>query len=175
MTAILLLVLAPRNSLNDPRRRSLLRTMLFATEYSTTALILYWASASPLQPLYLTVSSQLPLVSTMASKPRLPKGSDGLLPTLDVLIQALGVAGSTCGIPPAQIAIGSANALLTMIRVCPASSRHKLPTHVHPGLCSQQTGLRQPRGVLRRSMSSAWPRLKGETVGWTRRVRARSG
>ena len=45
------------------------------------------------------------------------KGRDVILPTLDVLIQALNIAKDTCGIPPAQIALGSASALLTMIRV----------------------------------------------------------
>ena len=46
-----------------------------------------------------------------------PKGRDGVLSALDVLIQALGLAKDTCGIPPAQIALGSAAILLTMIRV----------------------------------------------------------
>jgi hypothetical protein len=45
-----------------------------------------------------------------------PKGRDGVLSALDVLIQALNLAKDTCGIPPAQIAFGSASALLTMIR-----------------------------------------------------------
>ena len=85
----------------------------------------------------------------MASKPQQSKGRDGLLSTLDVLIQALGVAGSTCGIPPAQIAISSANALLTMIRVRSSLSRNELPTHVYPGFRRQQRGLCQSWGVLR--------------------------
>jgi hypothetical protein len=45
------------------------------------------------------------------------KGRDGVLSTLDVFIQALNVAKDSCGIPPAQIAFGSASVLLTMIRV----------------------------------------------------------
>ena len=55
----------------------------------------------------------------MASKPQQSKGRDGLLSTLDVLIQALSVAKDACSaIPPAKIAIASASVLLTMIRVC---------------------------------------------------------
>jgi hypothetical protein len=46
------------------------------------------------------------------------KGRDGVLSTLDVSIQALNLAKDSCGIPPAQIAFGSASVLLTMIRVC---------------------------------------------------------
>ena len=57
------------------------------------------------------------LVSTMASSPP-PRGRDALLPALDVLIQALNIAKDACGIPPAQIALGSACTLLTLIRVC---------------------------------------------------------
>ena len=52
----------------------------------------------------------------MAS-PQQPKGRDGVISTLDVFIQAINVAKDTCGIPPAQIAFGSASVLLTMIRV----------------------------------------------------------
>ena len=85
----------------------------------------------------------------MTSKPQQLKGRDNLLSTLDVLIQALGVAGSTCGIPPAQIAIASANTLLTMIRVCSSLSHNKLLTHVYPGFRRQQTGLCQPWSMLR--------------------------
>jgi hypothetical protein len=59
----------------------------------------------------------------MASTSQPPKGRDGLLSTLDVFIQVLTTAKDTCGIPPAQIAFGSASALLTMIRV-----------HFHPTL-----------------------------------------
>jgi hypothetical protein len=65
----------------------------------------------------------------MASSRR-QKGLDGVLTTLNVSIQALDIAKEACGIPPAQIALGSASVLLTMIRVCfpllcedPADSR----------------------------------------------------
>ena len=53
----------------------------------------------------------------MASTPQPPRGRDGALSTLDTLIQVLSLAKDTCGIPPAQIALGSAVVLLTMIRV----------------------------------------------------------
>ena len=46
-----------------------------------------------------------------------PQGRDGALTSLDVLIQVLTLAKDTCGIPPAQVAFGSAVVLLTMIRV----------------------------------------------------------
>jgi hypothetical protein len=37
-----------------------------------------------------------------------PKGRDGILSTLDVLIQVLNIAKGACGIPPAQVVFGSA-------------------------------------------------------------------
>jgi hypothetical protein len=46
-----------------------------------------------------------------------PKGRDAVLTTLDIFIQTLNIAKDACGIPPAQIAFGSATVLLTMIRV----------------------------------------------------------
>jgi hypothetical protein len=50
----------------------------------------------------------------MASTPQQPK--DRILPTLDVFIQVLNIAKDSCGIPPAQVAFGSASVLLTTIR-----------------------------------------------------------
>ena len=52
----------------------------------------------------------------MASQQR-QKGRDGVLTTLDLFIRVLNTAKEACGIPPAQIAFGSASLLLTMIRV----------------------------------------------------------
>jgi hypothetical protein len=51
----------------------------------------------------------------MASTSQQPKYR--VLPTLDVFIQVVNIAKDTCGIPPAQVAFGSASVLLTMIRV----------------------------------------------------------
>ena len=45
------------------------------------------------------------------------KGRDAVLSTLDVVIQGLNLAKDACGIPPAQIALGSASVLSTTIRV----------------------------------------------------------
>ena len=45
------------------------------------------------------------------------KGRDGVLTTLDLFIQTLNIAKDACGVPPAQVALGSASVLLTMIRV----------------------------------------------------------
>jgi hypothetical protein len=53
----------------------------------------------------------------MTSSQQQLKGRDGVLSTLDVFIQSLNLAKDTCGIPPAQVAFGTAGILLTMIRV----------------------------------------------------------
>ena len=53
----------------------------------------------------------------MASISQPQEGRDRVLPTLDVFIQVLNIAKDACGIPPAQIAFGSASVLLAMIRV----------------------------------------------------------
>ena len=52
----------------------------------------------------------------MAS-PKRSKGRDVALSTLDVVIQGLNLAKDACAIPPAQLALGSASVLLTIIRV----------------------------------------------------------
>jgi hypothetical protein len=60
-----------------------------------------------------------------------PKGREAALATLSVCIQALDIAKDACGIPPAQVALGSASTLLTMIRVRFSLLREgKLLTHV---------------------------------------------
>ena len=61
--------------------------------------------------------SHPPPTSTMASTSHREQGRDVALPTLDVFIQALNIAKDACGVPPAQIALGAASALLTTIRV----------------------------------------------------------
>ena len=53
----------------------------------------------------------------MASNSQRPEGRNGALSALDAVILVLSLAKDACGIPPAQIALGSAAALLTMIRV----------------------------------------------------------
>src|ERR1700759_2309532 len=59
----------------------------------------------------------------MPSKSEQKKRRDRVLRVLDTSIQFLGPAGGSCGFPPAQAALGSACALLTMIRV----RSHRLP------------------------------------------------
>jgi hypothetical protein len=76
----------------------------------------YQASASSWSPAPHTPSSHPPPLPTMASSQQ-PKGRDAVLTTLDISIQALNIAKDACGIPPAQVAFGSATVLLTMIRV----------------------------------------------------------
>ena len=74
----------------------------------------------------------------MTSTSKQPKGRDGIISTLDVFIQFLNIAKDTCGIPPAQIAFGSAGVLLTMIRVCfPPLCQNEPPTHVYLGYDGQ--------------------------------------
>ena len=78
----------------------------------------------------------------MASTPQQPQGRDGVLSTLDVFIQVLNLAKDTCGIPPAQIAFGSATVLLTMIRVYfPLLSEDEFQAHGYLGYDGQQPRL----------------------------------
>ena len=53
----------------------------------------------------------------MSSGPQRSKRRDITLSTLDGVIQVLTLAKDTCGVPPAQIALGSACVLLTTIKV----------------------------------------------------------
>jgi hypothetical protein len=79
----------------------------------------------------------------MASTSQPQKGRDGVLSTLNVSIKALDIAKDACGIPPAQLALGSASVLLTMIRVSFLLLRQvKPPTDVYLGHDVQQSGLR---------------------------------
>jgi hypothetical protein len=79
----------------------------------------------------------------MASTSQRQKGHDHVLPTLDVFIQALNIAKDACGIPPAQIALGSASTLLTMIRVRFSLLLYKVQplTLVYLGHLGQPPGL----------------------------------
>jgi hypothetical protein len=81
-------------------------------------------------------------VSSMASKSRKSKGRDGVLTGLDVAIQLLSVAKDACSVfPHAQIALGSACTLLTIIRVPSLLSLDpELPIHVYSGHDGQQKG-----------------------------------
>jgi hypothetical protein len=86
----------------------------------------------------------------MASTSQQPKGHDGVLTTLDVFIQGLGLAKDTCGIPPAQIAFGTACALLTMIRVrLPFLSDDELSIDVYLGYNVKRPGFHRPWEGLR--------------------------
>jgi hypothetical protein len=88
--------------------------------------------------------------STMASASRRPKGRDGVLSTLHVIIQALDLAQGTCGIPPAQVAFGSVIALLTMIRVfLPLLCANGALAYVYLGHAGQRSGLCRPWAVVR--------------------------
>jgi hypothetical protein len=103
---------------------------------------------------------------TSVSTSQRPKGRDGALSTLDVLVQVLTLAKDTCGVPPAQIAFGSAVALLTMIRVRFSSLRDdELLTQVPLGLRGQRTRLRRSWNILRGCVSSSRPGVGWETIG----------
>jgi hypothetical protein len=116
----------------------------------------FWASTLPYTP---------PRVSTMASTSQQPKGRDGALSTIDALVQVLTLAKDTCRIPPAQVAFGSAVALLTMIRVCiPLFRDYGLLTLLYLGLHDEQTRFRRPWNILRGCMSSTLPGVERETI-----------
>jgi hypothetical protein len=87
----------------------------------------------------------------MTSTPQQQKGRDRVLPTLDVFIQVLSIAKDTCGVPPAQVAFGSASVLLTMIRVRLSQPRDEdVPlTRVSLGHDGQRSGLHRPWAGLR--------------------------
>ena len=75
---------------------------------------------------------------------------EGVLPTFDVVIQALRLAKDTCGIPPAAVAFGSANALLTIIRVnFPPPYDDEGLIRLPLGHHGQRDGLRRNRAHLR--------------------------
>jgi hypothetical protein len=124
---------------------------------------------SSLHPKYHSGSSPSPRFSTMAStsSSQRPKGRDGALSTLDVLVQVLTLAKDTCGVPPAQVALGSAAALLTMIRVRPPPllSKDGVLTQTHLGLHDQRRRLHGSWSILRGCVSSPLPGVEGETVG----------
>jgi hypothetical protein len=103
------------------------------------------------------------------------KGRDVILPTLDVFIQALNIAKDACGIPPAQIVLGSASTLLTMIQVSiPLLLREdELFTYGFPGHDGQLSRLRRPWTELRQCMSSTPPEIGWETIGRTQPGRPR--
>jgi hypothetical protein len=86
----------------------------------------------------------------MASTSQRPEGRDGALPALDVSIQALSIAKDACGIPPAQIAFGTAHVLLIVIRVrSPLLSDDELPTDVYLGHDVKRSGFHRLWEVLR--------------------------
>jgi hypothetical protein len=70
----------------------------------------------------------------MTSTSQPPKEHDVVLPTLEVLVQALDMAKDACVFPPAQIALASASTLLAMIHVrFPLLREDELLTHVYLG------------------------------------------
>jgi hypothetical protein len=121
---------------------------------------------------FLTASSHAlpshpPPTSTMASISRRQNGRDVVLPTLDVFIQTINIAKDACGVPPAQIALGSASTLLAMIRVrFPMLLReHGLLAHAYLGHIGQLSRLCRPRAELRECMSSIVPKIGGKKAG----------
>ena len=74
-------------------------------------------AAHPYSGLHTCIPRTFLTPPTMTSMSKRPKGRDGVLVTLDLVIQGLGLAKDTCGIPPAQVAFAAASVLLAMIRV----------------------------------------------------------
>ena len=109
----------------------------------------------------------------MVAKPPQPEERDRDLPTLDALIQILGVFQATCIFPPAQVAIYSINALLAVIRVPSLRlCHHELPVDICLGYQGQQTRFCRAREFLRSNLSNSQPRAGWETIGRTRPFRA---
>jgi hypothetical protein len=130
-------------------------------------------SARPSQLAFDTLFSRPSPVPTMTPSHQ-PKGRDGVLSTLDVAIQALNLAKDSCGIPPAQIAFGSASVLLTMIRVrFLLLYEDGLLIGVYIGHDCQRSGLCRLRAGLRRCMSNPLQEIEGETIGPTQPIRPR--
>ena len=97
----------------------------------------------------------------MASTVHQEKGRDLVTPTLDVFIQALNIAKDACGIPPAQIALGSACTLLTMIRVHFPLYKDGQVVDLYIGHYGQLSGLRRAWEELRQCVSSAPSEIEG--------------
>ena len=86
----------------------------------------------------------------MESASQRPNGRDDVLSTFNGFIQTLAIARDDCDIPPARAAFVSAEALLTMIRVCFSPFfQGELLTHAYPGHDEQRSGMRQPWARLR--------------------------
>lgn len=86
----------------------------------------------------------------MSAESRQSKKREVILAGLDITIQVLSIAKDICSVPPAQIALGSACALLTIIK---AGSllffNGELFIHVYSGHHGHQTRLSRSRPVLR--------------------------
>jgi hypothetical protein len=66
-----------------------------------------------------------------------PKGRDGVLSTLNVVIEALSLAKEVSSITPAKAAFGSVSVLLTMIRVRFLPRVDRLRADVYTGFDAQ--------------------------------------
>lgn len=98
-----------------------------------------------------TLSSHLSPASSMSSESHLrSKRRDCVLAGLAAAIPILTAAKDVCGFPPAQIALGSACALLTIIKVHSILFfDNQLLIHLDSEHHGQQTGLSRSRTVLR--------------------------
>ena len=123
--------------------------------------------------LHATLSSHPQLTSSMASTSQRSKGPDVVLSRLDIAIQFLSAAKDVCSVAPAQIALGSACTLLTMIRVRSLLFLGgDLPIHVYSGYHQQQTGFHRSRTVLRPCLRSPRTGVEGEQIRSTQRPHA---
>ena len=75
----------------------------------------------------------------MTTDPKQSKGRDSTLSALNMAIKGLNPSKETSTIAPAKAVFGSANVLLTTIRVCSllVFCGHEIPNHPFPGLYGQ--------------------------------------
>ena len=95
-----------------------------------------------------------------------PKVRDGVLTTLDLFIQALNISKDACGIAPAQVALGSASVLLTMIRVrFPPFRENKPLTHVVQDTMANDKDYTELGQACAEVCQALYQRLKGRGSG----------
>ena len=117
---------------------------------------LYWVGFGLFLVTWRQTVLHLPRNLTMFSRSEKSKRRDVALSTLDGVVQVLSVAKDSCGIPPAQIALGSACVLLSTIKVrSPRFLNQELPVYTYPGHDGQQRRLSRSWVVLRAGMQGA--------------------
>jgi len=110
----------------------------------------------------------------MDTESRHPKGRDGTLSSLNVVVEALNLAKEASSITPAKAVFGSVSILLAMIRVRflpPGAEMFQVDTY--SGLDGQPAGLCRARAILCRHLYSPRPRDGREAIGGAQSVGVR--